>query len=115
MDADGYLAFEARKDDVIISAGYRIGPVEIEESLAGHPAVADAAVVGVPDDERGEVPKAFVVLAEGWEPTEATREALREHVRERLAKYEYPRDIAFRESLPTTATGKVRRASLTDE
>ena len=111
MDADGYVAFEARKDNVIISAGYRIGPVEIEESLADHEAVADAAVVGVPDEERGEVPKAFVVL-DGPEPSDEIRERLREHVRDRLAKYEYPRDIAFRESLPKTETGKLRRASL---
>jgi len=111
MDADGYVAFEARKDNVIISAGYRIGPVEIEESLADHDAVADAAVVGVPDEERGEVPKAFVVL-DGPEPSDKIRERLREHVRDRLAKYEYPRDIAFRESLPKTETGKLRRASL---
>ncbi|MFB6117873.1 acyl-CoA synthetase [Halosegnis sp.] len=115
MDEDGYLAFEARKDDVIISAGYRIGPVEIEESLAGHEAVTDAAVVGVPDDERGEVPKAFVVLADGWAPTDETRQILREHVRDRLAKYEYPRDIEFRDTLPKTATGKLRRASLKTE
>ena len=111
MDADGYVAFEARKDNVIISAGYRIGPVEIEESLADRDAVADAAVVGVPDEERGEVPKAFVVL-DGPEPSDEIRERLREHVRDRLAKYEYPRDIAFRESLPKTETGKLRRASL---
>ncbi|WP_435194747.1 acyl-CoA synthetase [Natronomonas sp. EA1] len=112
LDEDGYLVFEGRKDDVIISAGYRIGPVEIEETLAGHDAVADAAVIGVPDAERGEVPKAFVVLTAGWEPTEGTRDALRQHVRDRLAKYEYPREIEFREALPKTATGKLRRASL---
>ncbi len=112
MDADSYLAFEARKDDVIISGGYRIGPVEIEESLAGHPAVADAAVIGVPDEERGEVPKAFVVLTDGYASTDETRDRLREHVRERLAQYEYPREIEFRTELPTTATGKLRRASL---
>jgi acetyl-CoA synthetase len=112
LDEDGYLVFESRKDDVIISAGYRIGPTEIEESLAGHAAVADAAVIGVPDDERGEVPKAYVVLAAGAEPTDETRASLRDHVRERLAKYEYPRDIEFVEELPTTSTGKVRRASL---
>jgi len=112
MDEDGYVAFEARKDDVIISAGYRIGPVEIEESLASHDAVADAGVIGVPDEERGEVPKAFVVLADGWAATDETRGALRDHVRERLAKYEYPREIEFVDDLPKTATGKVKRSSL---
>jgi acetyl-CoA synthetase len=115
MDEDGYLVFESRKDDVIISAGYRIGPTEIEESLAGHPAVADAAVIGVPDDERGEVPKAYVVLAAGTEASDATRVSLRDHVRERLAKYEYPREIEFVDELPTTSTGKVRRASLREQ
>jgi acetyl-CoA synthetase len=112
LDEDGYLQFKSRKDDVIISAGYRIGPEEVEDSVAGHEAAADAAVIGVPDDERGTVPKAFVVLAEGYDPTEETRESLRQHVRDRLAKYEYPRDVEFVDDLPKTATGKVRRASL---
>ena len=114
MDEDGYVAFESRKDDVIISAGYRIGPVEVEESLAGHDAVADAAVIGVPDEERGEVPKAFVVRAAAYEDAdeESLRESLRQHVRDRLAQYEYPREIEFVEDLPKTSTGKVRRASL---
>jgi acetyl-CoA synthetase len=114
MDEDGYVQFKSRKDDVIISAGYRIGPEEVEDSVAGHPAAADAAVIGVPDDERGTVPKAFVVLADGYDPTDDTRQALRQHVRDRLAKYEYPRDIEFVDTLPKTATGKVRRASLRD-
>ena len=114
VDEDGYLSFVGRKDDVIISAGYRIGPEEVEDSLASHPAVADAAVIGVPDDERGEVPKAFVVLAAGYE-SDADDElavALQDHVRERLAKYEYPREIEFVDALPTTTTGKVRRTDL---
>lgn len=111
-DADGYFGFESRKDDVIISAGYRIGPVEIEESLASHDAVADAAVIGVPDEERGEVPKAYVVLTDGYAADDATRDALRQHVKDRLAKYEYPREIEFLDDLPKTTTGKVRRASL---
>ncbi|WP_442978300.1 acyl-CoA synthetase [Salarchaeum sp. III] len=112
MDEDGYVAFVSRTDDVIISAGYRIGPEEIEESLAGHDAVANAAVIGVPDDERGEVPKAFVVLADGYEPSDERREELKSHVKERLAKYEYPRAVEFIEELPKTTTGKVRRADL---
>ncbi|WP_092906362.1 acyl-CoA synthetase [Halostagnicola kamekurae] len=112
QDEDGYIAFEGRTDDVIISAGYRIGPVEIEESLASHDAVADSAVIGVPDDERGEVPKAYVVLTAGSNRSENLRETLQQHVRDRLAQYEYPREIAFVEELPKTTTGKVRRASL---
>ncbi len=112
QDDDGYIGFESRKDDVIISAGYRIGPTEIEDTLAGHDAVADAGVIGVPDDERGEVPKAYVVLAADQEPSDALEDALREHVRDRLAQYEYPREITFLDELPKTSTGKVRRASL---
>jgi acetyl-CoA synthetase len=115
MDEDGYVAFVGRKDDVIISAGYRIGPEEVEDSVAGHDAVADAAVIGVPDDERGEVPKAFVVLTGDTGPSDDLRESIRQHVRDRLAKYEYPREIEFVEELPKTATGKVRRASLRED
>ena len=117
VDEDGYFSFKSRKDDVIISAGYRIGPEEIEESLSGHEAVGDAAVIGVPHDERGEAPKAYVVPADSVAPeTDAERDALREelqtHVRDRLAKYEYPRELEFVEQLPKTTTGKVRRADL---
>ncbi|WP_129113975.1 acyl-CoA synthetase [Halegenticoccus tardaugens] len=111
-DEDGYFSFVSRKDDVIISAGYRIGPEEIEECLAGHDAVADAAVVGAPDEERGEVPKAYVVLVDGYVPDESLASELRSHVKERLAKYEYPREVAFIDELPKTTTGKVRRADL---
>jgi acetyl-CoA synthetase len=112
MDEDGYVEFVGRTDDVIISAGYRIGPEEVEDSLTSHPAVADAAVIGVPDDERGEVPKAYVVLAPGHDPGEELIETLQAHVKDRLAKYEYPREIEFVEEMPTTTTGKVRRADL---
>lgn len=112
MDEDGYVSFESRKDDVIISAGYRIGPTEIEETLSTHEAVADAAVIGVPDDERGEVPKAYVVRTAADAGEETLRGDLRQHVRDRLAQYEYPREIEFVEELPQTSTGKVRRASL---
>jgi acetyl-CoA synthetase len=112
MDEDGYLEFVTRKDNVIISAGYRIGPVEIEEAMVEHDAVADVAVIGVPDDERGEVPKAFVVLAASYEPSEQLRSTLRQDVRDRLAQYEYPRYIEFVEELPKTSSGKVRRTSL---
>jgi len=113
-DEDGYIKFVSRKDDVIISSGYRIGPEEIEDSLAGHDAVADAGVIGVPDEERGEVAKAYVTLAEGFEPSESLTEELQQHVKDRLAKYEYPRHIEFIDELPKTATGKIKRADLED-
>jgi acetyl-CoA synthetase len=112
LDLDRYLTFHSRKDTVIISAGYRIGPVEIEEALAAHDAVVDAGVIGVPDDERGEVPKAFVVLSGGHDRSEDLKTKLRREVRDRLAEYEYPRRIEFIEELPTTSSGKVRRAAL---
>lgn len=112
MDEDGYIAFHSRKDNVIISAGYRIGPVEIEEALATHDAVADAGVIGVPNDERGEVPKAYLALSEGYDGSEDLKSELRQHVRGRLAEYEYPREIEFIDELPKTTTGKIRRKDL---
>lgn len=112
VDEDGYYEFESRKDDVIISAGYRIGPEEIEEVLASHPAVAQAGVVGVPDEKRGEVPKAFVKLSADVEETDELHENLQEHVKSRLARYEYPREIAVLKEIPKTTTGKVRRSEL---
>lgn len=112
MNEDGYIAFESRADDVIISAGYRIGPDEIEECLTQHEAVANAGVIGVPDPTRGEIPKAFVVLAAGYESTDSLREALKDHVKDRLAMYEYPRAMEFVDELPKTTTGKVRRRDL---
>ncbi|MFO7925812.1 MAG: acyl-CoA synthetase [Halobacteriota archaeon] len=112
MDEDGFVEFVSRKDTVIISAGYRIGPVEIEEALSAHEAVADAGVIGIPDDERGEVPKAFVTLAAGYVPSTDLADGLRKDVRERLAAYEYPREIEFVDELPKTSSGKIRRASL---
>lgn len=109
---DGYLSFYSRADDVIISAGYRLGPAEIEKCLAAHDAVANAGVIGVPDDTRGEIPKAFVQLAEGHEPTDELEERLQAHVKDRLAKHEYPRELEFVPELPLTTTGKVRRHDL---
>ena len=114
MDADGYVTFVGRTDDVIISAGYRIGPEEIEDVLAAHEAVATVGVSGVPDEERGEVPAAFVVLAEGWSPSEDLVESLQDHVRRELADYQYPREVRFVEELPRTTTGKIRRSELDD-
>lgn len=112
IDEEGYLRFHSRKDTVIISAGYRIGPVEIEEALTSHEAVADAGVVGVPDDERGEIPKAFVVLAARAEPSGELETRLKRDVRDRLAEYEYPREIEFVADLPKTSSGKIRRTAL---
>ncbi len=111
-DEDGFLHFEGRLDDVIISAGYRIGPFEVESALVAHPAVAEAAVVAAPDEERGAIVRAVVVLREGYAPSEALAAALQEHVRESTAPYKYPRVVDFAEELPKTASGKVRRAAL---
>jgi acetyl-CoA synthetase len=114
MDDDGYVWFVSRKDDVISSSGYRIGPGEIESSLGGHPSVAMAAVIGVPDERKGEVPKAFVVLRPGVEASDALAEELRQHVRVRLAAHEVPREVVFRDALPQTSTGKILRRALRD-
>ena len=111
-DADGYLWFVGRKDDVISSAGHRIGPGEIEDCLIKHEAVAQAAVVGSPDALRGEIVKAFIVLAEGQTPSETLARNIQQNVKQRLAAHEYPREIEFVDSLPMTTTGKVRRIEL---
>ena len=111
-DEDGYLWFEGRSDDVIISAGYRIGPFEVESALVSHPAVAEAAAVGAPDEERGQVVRAVVVLRDGHEPGDALAAELQDHVKERTAPYKYPRLIEFADELPKTASGKIRRALL---
>ncbi len=112
MDEEGYIRFVGRNDDIIISAGYRIGPGEIEDCLMGHPAVSMAAVVGVPDATRNEVVKAFIVLNPGYEPSEALAEEIQAYVKTRLAAHEYPRLIEFVDSLPLTATGKIMRRKL---
>jgi acyl-coenzyme A synthetase/AMP-(fatty) acid ligase len=111
-DEDGYLWFEGRTDDVIISAGYRIGPFEVESALVAHPAVAEAAAVAAPDDERGQVVRAVVVLRPDHEPGEALAKELQDHVKERTAPYKYPRIVDFAEALPKTASGKIKRAEL---
>ncbi|MDQ2778559.1 MAG: AMP-binding protein [Pseudomonadota bacterium] len=112
MDADGYLWYQGRSDDVFKAAGYRIGPSEIENCLVNHPAVANAAVVPKPDAERGAVVKAYVVLAAGHRGDVALVQVLQQHVRGRLASYEYPKEIEFIDSLPMTTTGKVQRRVL---
>ncbi|MGY6708190.1 MAG: AMP-binding protein [Rhizobiaceae bacterium] len=108
-DEDGYVHFFGRDDDVITSAGYRIGPGEIEDCLSGHPAVALAAAVGKPDEVRTEIVKAYVVLNEGYEPGPDMADEIRQWVRERLSAHEYPREVAFVDSMPLTTTGKVIR------
>jgi acetyl-CoA synthetase len=112
MDEDGYLWYQGRSDDVIKSAGYRIGPAEIESCLVKHPAVANAAVIGKPDATRGAIVKAFIVLQAGHSPSEGLKEEIQKHVRGRLAPYEYPREIEFIDALPMTTTGKVQRKEL---
>ena len=112
MDADGYLWYQGRGDDMFKAAGYRIGPSEIENCLVKHPAVANAAVVPKPDAERGAVVKAYVVLAAGYSGDDDLVEALQAHVRGRLAPYEYPKEIEFIDALPMTTTGKVQRRVL---
>lgn len=112
QDDDGYLWFKSRADDVILSAGYRIGPAEVEAALTSHPAVADAAAVGHPDAERGQVVRAVVVLAPGAAPSDALGRELQEHVKARTAPYKYPRLVEFAETLPRTPSGKLSRAAL---
>ena len=112
QDEDGYLWYVGRKDDVISSGAYRIGPGEIESCLTGHPAVALAAAVGSPDPIRGEVVKAFVQLREGFSPSAELAQELQAHVRTRLSAHEYPREIEFYDEIPTTTTGKVIRKGL---
>ena len=115
VDGEGYVHFVGRDDDVITSAGYRIGPGEIEDCLIRHPAVALAAAVGKPDPVRTEIVKAFVVLKPGFAPSEALAADIRDFVKNRLSAHEYPREIAFRAELPLTTTGKVIRRVLRDE
>jgi acyl-coenzyme A synthetase/AMP-(fatty) acid ligase len=110
-DGDGYLFFEGRDDDIILSAGYRIGPAEVESALLSHPAVAEAAAVAAADPERGAVVRAIVVLHER-EPSEELARELQEHCKRETAPYKFPRIVEFAEELPKTSSGKVRRAQL---
>jgi acetyl-CoA synthetase len=112
VDEDGYVWYEGRADDVIIAAGYRIGPFEVESACLEHPAVREAAAVAAPDERRGNVVKAFIVLAEGHEGSDALAEEIKGFVRERLSAYAYPRRIEFVGDLPKTLTGKIRRIEL---
>jgi acetyl-CoA synthetase len=111
-DDDGYLWYQGRADDMFKAAGYRIGPSEIENCLVKHPAVANAAVVPSPDEVRGNIVKAFIVLAPGHTASAALEDDIARHVRAHLAPYEYPKDIEFIDALPMTTTGKVQRKVL---
>ncbi|WP_255193309.1 acyl-CoA synthetase [Natronobeatus ordinarius] len=114
-DVDGYCWFKARDDDVIITSGYRVGPGEVERAILEHPDVEQVGVVGVPDETRGEVIKAFVQPVSGVDGDDDLREEIRSLVRENLAQYEYPREIAFVDSLPQTTTGKIKRRKLLED
>ncbi len=112
QDEDGYVWYVGRADDVIIAAGYRVGPFEVESTCLEHPAVREAAAVASPDELRGNVVKAFIVLADGYEPSDELSEEIKQFVRGRLSAYAYPRKIEFVPDLPKTLTGKIRRIEL---
>ena len=115
LDAEGRFWFVARSDDMIISSGYNIGAPEVENALLGHEAVAEAAVIGAPDEARGQIVKAFVVLHPGREPSDTLRCELQTHVKSVIAPYKYPRALEFVDSLPKTQTGKLQRFRLKDD
>lgn len=115
QDEEGRFHFAARADDIILSSGYNIAGPEVEEALLSHPSVAECGVIGVPDEERGQLVKAFVVLAEGVEASDLTVKLLQDHVKATIAPYKYPRSIAFIDALPKTQTGKVQRFRLREE
>ncbi len=112
QDEDGYLWFEGRADDLILSSGYRIGPFEVESALVSHPAVAEAAAVAAPDPDRGAIVRAIVVLHDGASPSEELAGELQEHVKAQTAPYKYPRLVEFADELPKTTSGKIKRAEL---
>ena len=111
-DEDGYVWYAGRADDVIISAGYRIGPFEVESACVEHPAVKEAAAVASPDERRGNIVKAFIVLTGAFEASDELADEIKRHVRERHSAYAYPREIEFVDDLPKTLTGKIRRVEL---
>ena len=115
MDEDGYLHFAARNDDMIVSSGYNIAGPEVEAALLSHPAVAECAVVGQPDEDRGSIVEAHVVLAPDHIPGEKTVKALQEHVKATIAPYKYPRSVKFVDALPKTESGKIQRFRLKND
>jgi acetyl-CoA synthetase len=112
QDEDGYVWYEGRADDVIIAAGYRIGPFEVESVCLEHPAVREAAAVASPDELRGQVVKAFIVLAADFKPSDELGDEIKAFVRSRLSAFAYPRRVEFVDDLPKTLTGKIRRIEL---
>jgi 2-aminobenzoate-CoA ligase len=114
-DEDGYFWYQARSDDMIISAGYNISGPEVENALLTHPAVAECGVIGQPDEDRGQIVKAFVVLKPGMAADAGMVKTLQDHVKQTVAPYKYPREIAFRDALPRTQTGKLQRFRLRDD
>jgi 2-aminobenzoate-CoA ligase len=112
MKEDGNICFVSREDDMIKSSGYRIGPAEVEEALEKHPGIAEAGVVGIPDPDKGQITKAFVVLKEGQEGSEEFFEELKEFLKEHIAIYKLPRAVEYVEALPRTPTGKLLRRHL---
>ena len=111
-DGDGYFWYQGRNDDLIKSAGYRIGPAEVEDCLVRHPRVAEAAVIGKPDSDRGAIVKAFIRPMPGEAPSDDLTSALQEHVKTNLARYKYPREVEYVEDFPLTSSGKIRRGKL---
>jgi acetyl-CoA synthetase len=111
-DEDGYYWYKSRADDIISTSGYRVGPGEVEDMILEHNSVQQVGVIGVPDDHRGEIIKAFIQPTPDVDGSTALKEDIQDHVSERLAKYEYPREIEFRSELPTTVTGKIQRNEL---
>jgi 2-aminobenzoate-CoA ligase len=114
VDDDGYFHYHARTDDMIVSAGYNISSPEVEEALLLHPAVAECGVIGVPDAERGQIVKAYIVLRPGVQAGPELAKAIQDFVKQNVAPYKYPRAVAFIDSLPRTQTGKVQRFKLRD-
>ncbi|NLU04415.1 MAG: AMP-binding protein, partial [Methanothermobacter sp.] len=112
MDEDGYMWFVGRTDDIIKSSGYRIGPFEVESAIISHPSVLECAVTGYPDPIRGQVVKATIVLARGYEPSEELKKEIQDHVKRVTAPYKYPRIVEFVDELPKTISGKIRRVEI---
>jgi 2-aminobenzoate-CoA ligase len=112
MDADGYFWYQARSDDMIVSSGYNIAGPEVEAALLEHPAVAECGVVGAPDEERGQIVKAYVVLRPGYSGDAAATKTLQDHIKATIAPYKYPRTIEYVAQLPRTQTGKLQRFEL---
>ena len=111
-DSDGYIWFVGRNDDVIKCSGYRIGPFEVESALMTHPSVLECAVTAAPDPVRGQVVKATIVLAKGYEPSDALKKELQNHVKKETAPYKYPRIVEFVSELPKTTSGKIKRKQI---